>query len=211
MKPGYVKLSVFLAAALFSASASAGEMVKYEPRPGAKIKIDGDSTVHKWTVESQIIKGTMELGFDLQNAQPGKVPAKVDVIIPVRSIRADKKAMTDIMHEALKIDTAPNIYYRLSELTLKEAPKSPNAPLVFDSKGELAVAGVTNKISMPVKMERIEGDKLKTSGSVPLKMTSFGMKPPAPKIALGLISTSDDVLVSFEWLTQKAGTTTAAK
>jgi hypothetical protein len=32
-------------------------------------------------------------------------------------------------------------------------------------------------------------------------MTSFGIKPPAPKLALGLIHTDDDVKVTFEWLT----------
>jgi polyisoprenoid-binding protein YceI len=202
----------FLCLALFTAlSLSAAEMTKYEPRPGGKVTIDGDSTVHKWTVQSQIIQGTMELGFDPQNPPaPGKVQAKVATTIPVRSVRSDKKAMTDIMHETLKIQTAPKIEYRLTELTLKEAPKSPTAPLLFDSKGELAVAGVTNQITMPVTMERLEGNKLKTSGSVNLKMTSFGMKPPAPKIALGLISTSDDVKVTFDWLTEKAGPATAS-
>src|SRR5437867_6036921 len=179
MKSYYLRLAVLLVVSLLAKAGFAAEMVKYEPRPGAKLTIDGDSTVHKWSVKSQIIKGTMELGFDPQKATPGKVPAKVDVTIPVRSIRSDKKAMDDIMHETLKMDTAPNITYRLTELTLKEPPKSPTAPLLFDSKGELAVAGVTNQITMPVTMERLEVDKLKTSGSAQLKMTSFGMKPPA--------------------------------
>lgn len=198
--------------ALFAAlSLSAAEMTKYQARPGSRVTIDGDSTVHKWSVQSQIIGGTMELGFDPQNPPaPGKVQAKVETSIPVRSIKSDKKSMNDIMHETLKIQTAPKIDYRLTELTLKEAPKSPTAPLLFDSKGQLTVAGVTNQIAMPVTMERLEGNKLKTSGSVNLKMTSFGMKPPAPKIALGLISTSDDVKVTFEWLTEKAGAATAS-
>jgi len=211
MKSCCRKLSILSVALLFAGSAIAADMVKYEPRPGSKVKIDGDSTVHKWTVESQILKGALELGFDPQNPPaPGKVPAKVQVTVPVRSVRSGKKAMDDIMHETLKMDTAPNIIYTLRELTLKEAPKSPTAPLLFDSKGELAVAGVTNQVAMPVTMERMEGNKLKTSGSVQLKMTSFGMKPPAPKVALGLISTSDDVLVTFEWLTEKGGSATAS-
>src|SRR5438093_7296012 len=125
MKSYYPRLAVLLVALLFAKPALAAEMVKYEPRPGTKLTIDGDSTVHKWSVKSQIIKGTMELGFDPQKPTPGKVPAKVEVSIPVRSIRSDKKAMDDIMHETLKMDTAPNITYRPTEPTLKEAPKSP--------------------------------------------------------------------------------------
>jgi hypothetical protein len=34
-----------------------------------------------------------------------------------------------------------------------------------------------------------------------VKMTDFGIEPPAPKIALGAIKTSDDVKLTFEWIT----------
>jgi hypothetical protein len=57
-------------------------------------------------------------------------------------------------------------------------------------------------------MEGLEGNKLKFSGTNSLKMTDFGIKPPAPALALGLIKTGDDVKVSFEWVT---GQSAAAK
>lgn len=204
------KLSILIALLVAVAGLTAAEMTKYEPKPGSKMKLAGTSTMHDWTVESGIIGGTMELGFDPANPTPGKVPAKVTTTIPVRSIKSGKKGMDDVMHETLKMQAHPRIEYQLTELVLKEAPKSADAPLVFDSKGQLAVAGVTNQIAMPVTMQRLEGGKLKTTGTTTLKMTSFGMKPPAPKIALGLISTGDDVSVSFEWVTEKAGAATAA-
>ena len=210
MKSDYLSRAVVAILGLFAAaSLSAADLNKYEPRPGSKVTIDGDSTMHKWSVQSQIIAGSMELGFDPQNPPaPGKVQAKVETSVPVRTLKSGKTPMNDIMYETLKIQTAPKIEYRLTELTLKEAPKSPNAPLLFDSKGQLAVAGVTNQIAMPVTMERLEGNKLKTTGSVNLKMTQFGMKPPSPKLLP--ISTSDDVKVTFEWLTEKAGASTAS-
>lgn len=190
---------------------AADSMTKYDAKPGSKVTLDGDSSVHKWTMESAIIGGSMELGFDPWNPTPGKVPAKVTANIPVRSLKSkgklDPKRMEEVMQETIKSKTAPRIEYRLTELVLKEAPKTATEPLNFDSKGELSVAGVTNQISMPITMERLEGSKLKTKGAIPLKMTSFGMKPP---VLLGLLSTADDVQVSFEWLTEKAGATTAA-
>jgi polyisoprenoid-binding protein YceI len=72
---------------------------------------------------------------------------------------------------------------------------------LFDSKGELAVAGVTNKVAFPVTMTRVDKNKMKTTGATSVKMTSFGIQPPAPKVALGLISTGDDVKITFEWNT----------
>jgi hypothetical protein len=42
--------------------------------------------------------------------------------------------------------------------------------------------------------------KLKISGRTFLKMTSFKIDPPAPKLALGLIKTGDDVKIQFDWV-----------
>lgn len=208
------KLLIVLPLLVASVAFGADQMTKYDAKPGSKVTLDGTSSVHDWTVESTIIGGTMELGFDPASAKPGKVPAKVTAQIPVRSLKSkgklDPKRMEEVMQETMKMQTAPRIEYRLTELVLKEAPKTATDPLKFDSKGELSMAGVTNQISMPVTMERLEGNKLKTKGNVTLKMTSFGMKPPAPKILLGMISTGDDVKVGFEWLTQKAEATTAS-
>ena len=75
-----------------------------------------------------------------------------------------------------------------------------DAPLLLDTKGELVVAGVTNKLQMPVTMIRVGADKLKFTGSTSVKMTSFGIQPPT---RLGVFSTGDDVKLTFEWLTAK--------
>jgi polyisoprenoid-binding protein YceI len=197
--------SLVAAAALTLATALyAAELTKFESKPGSKVKIDGTSTVHDWTVEGGIIAGAMELDksftADPTKAKPGKLDAKVEATIPVRSIKSGKSSMDTIMHGALKQPQHPQIKYRLTELSLKDTPKSADGPWVFDSKGELAVAGVTNKVAFPVTMTKT-GDTIKTTGTTSVKMTSFGIQPPAPKVALGLISTGDDVKLTFEWVT----------
>jgi polyisoprenoid-binding protein YceI len=199
----------FLAAALtFATLVSAQDLTRFAAQPGSKVKIDGTSTVHDWTVEGGIIGGVLELDSkfvgDPTKAQPGKVPAKVEAVIPVRSLKSGKKSMDDIMMGAMKQAQHPQIKYRLTELTLKEPPKSAEGPFTFDSKGELTVSGVTNKVSFPVTMTRVEKNRMKTTGTTNVKMTSFGIQPPAPKIALGLISTGDDVKLTFEWNTAAA-------
>ena len=87
------------------------------------------------------------------------------------------------MYQAMKLPQYPRIEYRLSELTLKETPKSANGPFVFESTGNLVVSGVTNKVSFPVTMTR--SDKtMKTTGTTSVKMTSFGITPPALDLAI---------------------------
>jgi len=186
---------------------------RFGPKPGlkSKVRIEGTSTIHDWRVESPLVGGYLEVGpnFPLQagaDAKPGKVDARVEAFIPVGSLKSLEKdgtpystAMDDIMYEKLLKPTQPKILYRLSELTLKEAPKTAGAAMVFDSAGELVVAGVTNKLTMPVTITVSADKKMKITGTVAMKMTAFKIEPPAPKIALGMIKTGDDVKLFFEW------------
>lgn len=180
--------------------------VRYEAQPGSKVKIEGTSTLHNWTMDGALIGGSLELdpAFNLESPKPGKVNARVQAVILVRSLKSGKPAMDQRMQEEMKIKDHSRIEYRLSEMTLKEAPASSSAPLQLDTKGELTAAGVTNKISMPVSIHRLEGNKLKITGTTPLKMTDYGVQPPAFSIlGIGLINTGNDIKVSFEWVTAK--------
>ena len=77
-------IGVALCAAL---AAWAADSIQFESRPGSKIKLDGTSTVHDWTVESQIIKGTMEVPADFaKDPAAAAKNTKVEVTIPVRSL-----------------------------------------------------------------------------------------------------------------------------
>jgi len=197
--------SITALALAFAASAYAQDLTKFESKPGTKIKMDGTSNIHDWIVESFIVKGTLELDSAFvtkpTEAKPGKIPAKVEATIPVRSLRSTKsKAMDDRMYQAMKMTQFPQIEYRLTELTLKETPKSANGPYAFESKGDLTVSGVTNKVSFPVTMTR--SDKtMKTTGSTTVKMTSFGITPPALDLLIGAIRTGDEVKITFDWVT----------
>src|SRR6266699_3241166 len=132
---------------------AAENWVRYTAEPsGSKVRVDGTSTIHDWTVESKLIGGYIEFdpSFAFEKAQPGKVNARIAVLIPVRQLKSDKTAMDTVMYDAMKEKDYRRIDYRLTEMTLKEAPKSPEAPFLFDTKGELVVSGVTNQVAMPV-------------------------------------------------------------
>jgi polyisoprenoid-binding protein YceI len=183
---------------------AAENWVVYMASPiGSKVKIDGTSTAHDWSMDSQLVNGKLELepGFQLDpSLKPGKINARVQINIPVRSLKSGKSGMDEVMQQAMKQEQHPNIEFRSTELTLKEAAKTPEGLYLFESKGELMMAGVTNKITLPVTILRVSPTRLKVSGTTDVKMTAFGVTPPAPKIALGAIKTGEDVKIAFDWV-----------
>ena len=192
-------------------SLQAAELTRYNAKPGnLKMRIEGTSTIHDWQVEGSIIGGYIEVGPDFpvdpgQAATPGKLEARGEAKIPVRSLFSIEKdgkkysdRMDEVMYEHMRAKENPWIVYKISELTLKESAKSKEAPYVFEAKGTLAVAGVTNSITMPVNITPLGDKKLKITGTTGLKMTDFKVEPPNP-LGLG-IKTGDDVKLIFEWM-----------
>ena len=196
---------------------AADTMLMFGARPGSKVTIDGTSTIHDWTVEGAIIGGTFEIDPAFQTDKTlksvaclntkGKAPIAA-ITIPVRSLKSKvavaSQRMDEVMYEAMRMKENPKIAYRLNEMVIKGTVPDSGTPVKFDTKGELTISGVTNKLEMEVTMERLtspDGEMLKFSGSKVVKMTDFKIQPPAPKLAMGAIKTGDEVTVKFEWVT----------
>src|SRR5436309_1240349 len=169
-------------------SAPIAGMMRFDAKTGAgmKMRLEGTSTIHDWQAEGPLIGGFMEVGPQFpvepgQAAAPGKMEAKVEVFVPVRSLKSIEKdgspysdKMNEVMYEKLKQSANPKILFHLTDLELKETAKSKEAPYVFEAKGELAVAGKTNKITMPVNITPLGEKKLKVNGTVTIKMSDYG-------------------------------------
>jgi polyisoprenoid-binding protein YceI len=185
-------------------AAASGGTVRYDAQPvGSKAKIEGTSTIHDWTMESSVIGGFMEVDANFPVSalsDPNAARPKVEVFLPVRAFKSYAKRMDEVMQEHMEEPKFKRIEYKLLELKPKSAPGT-TGPLQFEAVGLLTIHGVTRTNTMPVTIEKLDG-KIKVTGKTPLKMTDFGVKPPAPTI-LGMspIKTGDDITVSFEWLT----------
>jgi polyisoprenoid-binding protein YceI len=169
--------------------------VRFDAQSGSKVKIEGTSSIHDWDMNGNIIGGYLEA--DAKFPEAGTDKATASVVIPVRTLKSYAKTMDDVMQEAMTIATFPRIEYKLVSLK----PKSnAGAKFEFDAVGALTVKGKTVTNTMPVTIEKLDGGKLKITGTTPLKMTDFGVPPPCPALAGGLIKTGDDIKVSIEWL-----------
>lgn len=174
-------------------------VIRFVAQPtGSNVKIEGTSTIHDWTMESALIGGFMEAqpGFP-ESAVTNSLAAKpnTQIVILVRSLKSSSTRMDEVMQEHMNAAKFPKIEYKLIEL-------KPRSGLQFDAVGVLTISGKTQTNTMPVTFEHLDGSKLKVSGSTPLKMTDFGVQPPAPSI-LGMspIKTGDDIKIIFEWIT----------
>ena len=214
MKTKLVITGTFVIGLLVAVSLTVGaaDTTLFISKPGSKLRLEGTSTVHDWQVETPFIAGSLEAGPGFpkeagESVTPGKITGKAEIYVTVRALKSIEKdgkpysdKMDEVMWEKLKVQQSPKIMYRSTELVLKGAPATKDAPYVLESKGNLVVAGVTNNITMPVNVLPLPDKKLKLSGNTTLKMTDFGMKP--VKIGIGPLSieTGDEVKVFFEWV-----------
>jgi polyisoprenoid-binding protein YceI len=212
------KLSAGLAvlAVTFGSIMPAVAQTRYSSQPhGTSVKIDGTSTAHDWEMEGTIIGGFAEFGPEVkldaaETTIPGvngdKVPVKVHALIPVQSLHSKAEHAPDVMdhlmQEHLKTDQFGRIEYTLTDMTCK-GPHAAGKPIEFDTTGELAIAGVTNKVNFPATIEVLDANKIKINAVVPLKMTAYGVDPPAPNIGLGLMRCGDDIKITIDWTLMK--------
>lgn len=211
--------SICLAAVLcLGASQSARAQTRYNAQPrGNSVRVDGTSTTHDWEMEGTVIGGYFELGpgasldskmADITGAHDGKIDAKGHVHILIRTVhsKADHlpQVMDDLMQKTMKADQFPNVTFNLEDLSTA-GTHAAGKPFDFSATGDLIIAGVTNKATIPLTISNLDATHLLISGSVPIKMTSYGITPPAPDIGLGMMKCGDGVKVSFDWTVRQAG------
>lgn len=187
-------------------------LVRFRPLPGSNVAIDGTSTIHDWTVKGAIIGGYFEAERtfldvpSLLGYGTNAIAARAEVRIPVKSLKSQTlvgaSKMDEIMQQAMRMEANPTIVYTLERMAVRDVHSASNRPVTLQTQGELVIAGVTNATTLEVIAERLDSRRYKFTGSKVLKMTDFGIQPPAPNLGgTSPIRTGDEVKVRFEWLT----------
>ena len=193
----------------------AADTVKYEALPaGSEMKLDGDSTAHKWHCIGKIIGGSFEVEAAWQKdlslksvtcLGAGKTPPKCEISIPVRTLKSQvavaSTTMDNRMYAELKAKEFPRIDYKLTEMTIKGEVPASGSPVTFDTKGTLVVAGATNKVSFPITMERVGDSGLKFTGVLETKMPALGVTPPEFTIMGVGLKTAPEIKMTWTWQT----------
>jgi polyisoprenoid-binding protein YceI len=119
--------------------------------------------------------------------------------------------MNEIMYGKLLAPANPRITYSLTSLTLKEEPRDVTEAFRYEAAGILAVAGVTNVITMSVTALPDVAGRIQFAGSTKVKMTDFKIAPPSPSFGGVSIKTGDEVTLSFVWWVNRVGAAEAVK
>jgi polyisoprenoid-binding protein YceI len=183
-------IALVLALAAFAASAE-----KFLGTTGSVVRVEGTSTLHAWTMESPSVTGRIDA------PTPGNwnTPANAVVTIPVTSIKSEHAKMDKLMADALKAKTHPEIRFEMTSAR----PRSTNGDaFVLETKGRLAIAGVTRDVAFDVQGSRNADGKYTLVGQAPIKMSDYGIKPPTAM--MGTIKTGNDVKVTFRWVVEPA-------
>ena len=207
---GWIACALFL---IPTESLHAGQWITFRALPeGSRVRIEGTSTMHDWTVESVVIHGHLKIEKNAAadrvlkgtpTSNPQAVKATLELEIPVRSLKSHKDGMDKKMYKALKEKKHPKIKYRLTDATIwgsEDLSSTPESTILIDARGELTVGGVTRPTLMTVRVEGLDNERLKISGETFLKMKDFKIKP--PKAMLGIIRTGNKIKLSFEWMTE---------
>jgi polyisoprenoid-binding protein YceI len=191
------KLAIAALLALTATVARAQETTRVNVAPESKLWIDGTSNLHGWSCKAEKIEAAIDLdataAVSLAVAPPNALK-RVDVKVPVKSLKCGHGAMDDNLYKALNADATPEISYILA--TFEAAPGDAKDSFTLKTVGTLTIAGKENKIAMDVEATRMPDGTVKAKGVVPIKMTDYGIKPPTA--IFGRLKTGDEVKVNFE-------------
>jgi polyisoprenoid-binding protein YceI len=161
----------------------------------ARVTIAGTSNIHNYSAWTDTVRVTrVKLAAPMAPAafwdeivKPGALEG-FEVSIPAATLTSPKAGLDKNMHKALKVDTHPDITFRLARLE-----RATTGALM--AIGTLRIAGVEREVALALKTERRDAT-LVVKGELPLLMTDYGIKPPIAM--LGMLKTDPKVTVTFE-------------
>jgi len=196
-----LRLSLFLF--LIAPLQAAETTMRFFAHPGGQVTIQGGHKPYDWDVRGRVIEGFLECGKDFpiktgQALKAGKVQARLEGSIPVRSLRSSLGSLMDeFMYAEMNETNAPRILFRFSNWLLTTLPESKNAPYKFESRAELVLAGITNRLSIPLSVTPLPGNRLKVNGETFIKLADLGLE--AAKPVSFFLKNGDEIKLTFEW------------
>ena len=164
-------------------------------QPESRLWVEGTSTVRSFSCKATEVDATVDgtANAVAQVAAGEKGVGAVRVRVETAKLECGNGTMNDHMRKALKAATNPVIEFQLSDYEVSRGADGVTGTL----NGTLSLGGVKQTIALPAT-GKSEGDALRVTGSYPLKMTEYGLKPPT--LMFGRIKVGETVTVKYDLL-----------
>jgi len=164
-------------------------------QPESRLWVDGTSTIKSFTCKAgevdAIVDGTPNAIAQVTAGEKGVTTVRVRV--EAAKLECGNGTMNDHMRKALKAEANPVIDFKVSDYDVSRSRDGVSGTL----NGTLSLGGVVKTVAVPA-LGKIEGGALHVTGSYPLKMTEYDLKP--PKLMFGRIKVGETVTVKFDLL-----------
>jgi polyisoprenoid-binding protein YceI len=196
-KTNFAGFAMFALVASSATIAGAQGTARVAVAPESRLWIEGTSNLHGWSCKATTLDAAVELDAATANEvaiAPPKSLKRVQVKVPVKSIKCGHGGMDGNLYKALKADETPEISYIMA--TFDAVPGEAKDSFTLHTVGTLSIAGKENNLKMDVVATRMPDGTVKAVGMVPIKMTDYGIQPPTA--IFGRLKTGDEVKINFE-------------
>jgi polyisoprenoid-binding protein YceI len=164
-------------------------------QPESRLWVDGTSTVRSFTCKASVVDATVDGAPNAiaQVTAGEKGVSTVRVRVEAAKLECGNGTMNEHMRKALKADANPVIDFQLSDYEVNRGVDGVTGTL----NGTLSLGGVKKAIAIPATGKSEDG-ALRVTGSYPLKMTEYGLKPPT--LMFGRIKVGETVTVKYDLL-----------
>jgi polyisoprenoid-binding protein YceI len=191
----------FSALALLSLAARGWAQIAVSP--GGSLRIEGDSTLHKWSSTATVVAMTFSLADGAPQSLTEAIKASkirgMEVKISVAGLKSGESGLDKNMYKAMNSEKFPEVVYKLGHYEMTKGASE--GVLTAKAAGELTIAGQTKPVTIDVEF-RLGQDAAALKGSYTLVMSDYGIKPPA--LMLGAIKVRDPVTIRFDLLLKPA-------
>lgn len=188
-------VAVLMTAFAASLAAQPRDTIRVDTGLGSRVWIEGSSNVTDWTCRAT----TFDARVELDPSSPGRPYAavvdrirRVSVKVSARDLKCGNRKMEHDLYNALKANDPANPSYIIAGFNSVARSGVDD----IETQGLLTVVGVDKYIDARITTERLADGTVKARGSVPLRMTDFGVKPPVG--LFGLIRSRNEIVVKFE-------------
>ncbi len=175
-----------------------------EVQSSCKLWIQGDSTLHGFTSTATQVTAVLHTETNGKSSSESALPlrerilsgkaGRLELTIPVRSLKSGESQMDKNMYNTLKEKEYPVITFTLSEY---EVGKTTGSSLPVKAKGRLSITGAERDIELHAKGQ-LSSKGLSVTGEQEVLMTDYQIVP--PKLMMGMLKVANRIVVHYHLL-----------